>query len=167
MKNYQFKIYCLVILCFITNTILAQQSIIANENETLELRGTTLENNQTIQWQESLDNSSWQDITGGNTLFFEVTLQNLPNYFRAKITDLNCNEDVFTESITVNLSINSEDKLLWSDPDTWGAEGKPVAGDDVMIPEDKHIYLDEDTPELGEVMIDGVCLLYTSDAADE
>lgn len=45
--------------------------------------------------------------------------------------------------------------MLWSDPLTWAPENKPVAGDEVTIPENIHIILDENTPELGGLIING------------
>ena len=44
----------------------------------------------------------------------------------------------------------------WSDPTTWGAAGKPVAGQDVTIPADVTILLDESTPDLGGLTIQGI-----------
>lgn len=44
--------------------------------------------------------------------------------------------------------------LLWSDPNTWGGV-KPVAGDDVTVPAEWHLILDEDTPALDGLMING------------
>ncbi len=43
---------------------------------------------------------------------------------------------------------------LWSNPATWGGV-KPVAGDAVTIPANKHIILDEDTPDLAGLTING------------
>ena len=45
--------------------------------------------------------------------------------------------------------------LPWSDPVTWGGV-KPVAGDDVTIPAGTHILLDENTPALGSLTIEGI-----------
>ena len=44
---------------------------------------------------------------------------------------------------------------LWSDPATWGGV-KPVAGDNVVITSSMHVILDEDTPDLGGLTIDGI-----------
>ncbi len=46
------------------------------------------------------------------------------------------------------------DCLLWSEPDTWGGV-KPIAGEVVTIPTGTTILLDEDTPALGGLTIDG------------
>ncbi len=43
---------------------------------------------------------------------------------------------------------------LWSDPATWGG-AKPVAGDAVTIAVGKHIILDENTPDLAGLTING------------
>ena len=44
--------------------------------------------------------------------------------------------------------------MLWSDPATWGG-GKPVAGANVLVPSNMKIVLDENTPALGDVTIEG------------
>lgn len=44
--------------------------------------------------------------------------------------------------------------MLWSDPATWGGV-KPVAGQNVTIPMGWHVILDEDTPDLGGLTIEG------------
>ena len=44
--------------------------------------------------------------------------------------------------------------LLWSDAATWGG-GKPVAGATVLIPSNMKIVLDENTPALGDLNIEG------------
>lgn len=45
-------------------------------------------------------------------------------------------------------------QLNWSDPDTWGGI-KPIAGDDVIIPEGISIILDEHTPNLNGLTVNG------------
>ena len=42
----------------------------------------------------------------------------------------------------------------WSDPATWGGT-VPAAGADVVIPADKNVLLDMDTPALGSLIING------------
>jgi hypothetical protein len=44
---------------------------------------------------------------------------------------------------------------LWSDPATWGGV-KPIAGDAVTITADKHIVLDENTPNLAGITVEGI-----------
>lgn len=48
-------------------------------------------------------------------------------------------------------------QLLWSDPATWTSFGstKPTAGQDVIIPNNVHILLDENTPDLAGLTING------------
>ena len=50
-----------------------------------------------------------------------------------------------------NLAVAPE---LWSSPATWGGT-KPVVGAAVTIPANKHIILDEDTPDLAGLTIEG------------
>ncbi|RZS92227.1 G8 domain-containing protein [Aquimarina brevivitae] len=151
MKPLQSCLYMGLIL--FSTYITAQQNITAGTNETIELRASQLESNQDIQWQTSTNNQEWSDLAQGDAMNITVTLNNLPVYFRAKITDTECSEAIFSELITVESP--SSDKLYWSDPNTWGTDGKPQAGDVVVIPEDKFIYLDEDTPDLASLTIRG------------
>lgn len=44
--------------------------------------------------------------------------------------------------------------MFWSDPATWGGI-KPIAGQDVVIPEGMQVILDESTPALGGLTING------------
>jgi G8 domain/Right handed beta helix region len=46
---------------------------------------------------------------------------------------------------------------LWSDPATWGGT-KPVAGAAVIIPAGKQVVIDENTPLLGELTVEGELL---------
>ncbi len=52
--------------------------------------------------------------------------------------------------------------LPWSDPDTWGG-ALPIAGENVTIPADVTILLDQSTPELGGLMIMGTLIFDTQD----
>lgn len=54
-------------------------------------------------------------------------------------------------------NIPTGDMLRWSDPQTWVTLGvsKPVAGDAVVIPAGQRILLDESTPDLAGVRIEG------------
>lgn len=45
--------------------------------------------------------------------------------------------------------------VRWSDSNTWPGGVKPTAGDDVVIPAEWHLLLDEDTPALGGLTIHG------------
>ncbi len=53
-----------------------------------------------------------------------------------------------------SLPADCPDCLLWSDPATWGGS-IPIVGQDVVIPSDRHVLLDIDTPALGSLSIDG------------
>ena len=46
--------------------------------------------------------------------------------------------------------------MFWSNPETWLPNQKPVEGEIVTIPENWHLILDEDTPNLGGLNIMGV-----------
>ncbi len=128
--------------------------IYSEENKTLNLNASQILSNQTIQWEESLNNHDWNSMRGANVNNYEVTLTNLPKYYRAIIKESGC--DVFFRSEVISVfKPESTSKLLWSEASTWGSSGKPKAGDRVIIPADKHIYLDEDTPVLDELVILG------------
>ncbi len=128
--------------------------IYSEENKTLNLNASQVSSSQTIQWQESLNNHNWDNIRGGNVNNYEVTLTNLPKYYRAIIKESDC--DIFFRSEVISVfKPEPTGKLLWSEASTWGSAGKPKVGDRVIIPADKHIYLDEDTPVLDELVILG------------
>jgi len=50
----------------------------------------------------------------------------------------------------------------WSNPDTWGGS-KPISGEEVVIPEGSTIILDEHSPELGGLTINGVLIFADQD----
>ena len=54
---------------------------------------------------------------------------------------------------------------LWSDPATWGGT-KPGAGASVFIPAGKQVVIDENTPALGELTIEGELLFKPAIAAE-
>ncbi len=128
--------------------------IVSEENKTLSLNASQLLSNQTIQWQESLNNRDWNDIEGAVENNYEVTLVNLPKYYRSIIREENCGE-FFRSDIVSVFAPEPTDKLFWSDPNTWETLEKPKEGERVVIPSDKHIYLDENTPDLGDLIILG------------
>jgi len=53
---------------------------------------------------------------------------------------------------------------LWSDPATWGGV-LPMAGQNVTITDDMHVILDQDTPALGGLTIEGALELAPEDVA--
>ncbi|MFY0598344.1 MAG: hypothetical protein JXR03_01650 [Cyclobacteriaceae bacterium] len=103
-----------------------------------------------IQWQYSADQANWTDIENGESSTFEIPVTQFPSFYRAKIEEEGCENPHYSQIIEI---INSEDMNYWSDPQTWGGS-KPIAGEDVAI--DGYVILDEDTPELGEITINGV-----------
>ncbi|HYC55209.1 MAG TPA: G8 domain-containing protein [Candidatus Binatia bacterium] len=54
--------------------------------------------------------------------------------------------------------------MRWSDPATWGGT-KPAAGEDVVIPAGWNVLLDEDTPALGGIMVNGTLRFDRKDVA--
>jgi G8 domain/Right handed beta helix region len=57
-------------------------------------------------------------------------------------------------SLNVNTPVQTQTGLRWSDPKTWGGI-KPITGAAVRIPKNQKILLDESTPSLGGLTIDG------------
>ena len=47
----------------------------------------------------------------------------------------------------------------WSDDDTWGAALKPLTGESVQVPTGRHLLLDQNSPELNLVILDGGSLI--------
>lgn len=68
--------------------------------------------------------------------------RNIPTYLISFLTLL----------FTIQVSTAQQ---LWSDPATWGGN-KPISGEAVTIPAGMHILLDEDTPDLGGLTIEGI-----------
>lgn len=106
-----------------------------------------------IQWEFSGDGLEWNDIPEGNISPFEVTINQFPSYFRARINEEGCTLPHYSEEIEV---INSIEVKYWSEIATWSTVGKPIEGDEVVIPEGEYIILDETPPDLGGLTINGV-----------
>ena len=81
---------------------------------------------------------------------FSVVITEQIQYYRAVISQTNCDPHI-TEITTLEV----QQTFLWSDPQTWGDTGKPQEGDEVVIPPNKHIILDENPPALGGITIQG------------
>lgn len=148
MKTNYKKILNTIIIVFIAWTVQAQQIIEVRLGDNIELEADAYRGS--ILWQISLDNENWNDIDQGNISPFMTTVNDLPSYFRAKILEDNCAPH-YSEVITTI----SDNTLLWSDVNTWGSDGKPEEGQQVTIPEDTHIILDETPPILAGLEIQG------------
>src|SRR5690606_32368535 len=145
---------CILLLLGISSMHLsAQQIIYASPSDQISLNANFEEGE--IQWQQSEDSSDWQDIESANTNNFLFTISTIPVYLRARVDFESCDEPSYSELITV-LNNNNNDALYWSDPDTWLPNNKPIAGEVVTIPEGTHIILNENTPELGGLVINGI-----------
>lgn len=105
-----------------------------------------------IQWEFSGNSASWVEIAGADLSSVEVMITEFPSYFRARVNEAGC-EPHYSEVIEV---INSVELKYWSDETTWGAEGKPTEGEEVVIPEGDYVILDENPPNLGGLTINGV-----------
>jgi len=140
----------IALVLFISHTLIAQQSVIVEVNDIVRLEADTYRGE--IQWQSSTDQVSWEDITDGSTSPYDALVTTLPLYFRGKIDEEGCEASHYSEIIQVFGTDNIE---LWSELSTWGDEGKPVSGDEVVIPTGKFILLDENPPALGGITIDG------------
>src|SRR5690606_29996817 len=150
---------CILLLLVISSMQLAAQKTIAASPSDVILLNANVESNQ-IQWQQSNNASNWQNIETGNVNNFQVTLTSFPIYFRARVNDENCNETLYTEVISV---INVDSIRYWSNPASWLPNGKPVAGEVVTIPEGSYFILDENTPNLGGLVINGTLLFEEMD----
>jgi hypothetical protein len=58
--------------------------------------------------------------------------------------------------------VDCPDCMLWSNPETWGGM-KPGVGEEVLITSDMRILLDENTPELGGLNIEGLLVFDRQD----
>lgn len=128
----------------------AQQVVEVNLLDTLMLDAGDFQGD--IQWQGSTDGETWEALDQATTSPFKATVYNIPYHYRAQISQPNCPLD-FSETIT--LSGEGGKVLFWSDEDAWAEQGKPQAGEEVLIPEGIHMVLDEDSPNLGGLTING------------
>ena len=137
------------VLVFLTFQLaISQQTVQLAINDTIQLHANTFRGN--IQWQTSQDNQEWNNIAYATDSTYSAIITILPSYYRAEITEENC-PLIYSETITVI----GNDALLWSEESTWDGQGKPQAGDEVIIPSDKYILLDESPPALGGLTIQG------------
>ena len=146
------KLISFFILALMGVYLIAQQSMEANVSDTLILNAP--EENDGFQWQKSLDGFNWENISSATSSSIQLTVEDIPSYYRAQITSQNCDQPYYTEAIEI-IQFSNPEGQLWSDPETWGTAGKPVDGDQVTIPEGKRILLDEDTPLLNGLNIAG------------
>jgi hypothetical protein len=153
--------YFLVLIAFalIKPTAAQQQLSVALEDKVI-LTGDSYRG--TIQWQSSNDGNEWRDFQGGATNGLEVVIGQQLTYYRARIEEEGCDTPHYSEEIEVQA--NSTTKL-WSDPATWGEAGKPQEGDEVTIPEGDFILLDENPPNLGGLLVNGVLSFDRKDLA--
>src|SRR5690606_3667456 len=150
---------CILLLLVISSMHLTAQKTIAASPSDVILLNANVESNQ-IQWQQSNNAIDWQNIESGNIHNFQFTLSRFPIYFRARVNDEDCDETLFTEVITV---IDVDSIKYWSDPDSWLPNGKPIAGEVVTIPDGSYFILDENTPDLGGLVINGTLLFEEMD----
>ncbi len=260
------KIFSIFLFLLISISIKAQRVVEAHISDNLVLNITA--ENSTIQWQQSADGITWENIESATTAREELIIETIPYHYRAQITAQNCENFYYSEVITitdddttaptfsivkttdaiegvsdatftisivggvpnitgapitgsitltgtatsgidytdltsfaipngdtsvvVTIPVLNDDEVedpetiiatisapsigsvsainfdtatitdavtiegeLWSNPATWGTAGKPVAGQQVTIPEGKRILLDENTPPLGGLTIAG------------
>ena len=145
------RLYILFLIGFllINNPVWSQQIIPAQIGQSIILDGDEFRG--TIQWQSSPNSEQWSDIEGAIVDPYEIMLTVLPIYFRAEISEENCDVPHYSEIIQVI----SSDVKRWSDPGSW-PNGKPEAGDEVIIPQGESYLLDENTPNLGGLVINGI-----------
>ncbi len=148
MKNItKALVYCFAI--YKLTTVSAQENVIyARANDLINLDVGTVQG--TIQWQHSTDGVSWQAITGGNQSAYNSTLTAFPSYYRARIQRANCEHPDYSDVIQFNEIITKR----WSVASSW-PNGKPTTNDQVVIPSDTYMILDENTPSLGGLTIEG------------
>lgn len=142
----QILIACIFFLA--SQIVISQQIVRAILNDTIQLQANAYRGD--IQWQNSIDNQSWNNISNATEEFHSVVITSQYSYYRAEIAEENC-LPIYSETITVQ----GYETFLWSEESTWGDDGKPQLGDEVIIPSDKYILLDESPPALGGLTIQG------------
>lgn len=149
IKIQQLKQVLIVSMFFLASQmVISQQIVRVILNDTIQLQANTYRGD--IQWQNSIDNQSWNNISNATEEFCSVVITSQYSYYRAEITEENC-LPIYSEVI----NIQGYESFLWSEESTWGDEGKPQLGDEVIIPIDKYILLDESPPALGGLTIEG------------
>lgn len=136
-----------------------QKTVFAKTGDKAEL--TADQYRGEIQWEFSADKISWNEIAGANAQLLTYDLLTLPIHLRSRIDELGCDDSHYSEVITF---LSSDHVELWSDPTTWtDLGGKPQEGDEVTIPGDKLILLDESTPDLAGLTINGTLIFDNKD----
>lgn len=148
MKRAKIISYFLVV-CLLSLSKAKGQQILPNVNvgDVLNLQIDIPQGG--IQWQKSSDKENWLVIEGGNTNEFQVEIEAKPVHFRARVNIGSC-ESQYSEVI----SVMDPEVFKWSNPLAWGGT-KPTDGEEVIIPASKHIFLDESTPQLAGLTIQG------------
>ena len=145
----QLKQILIIGVFFLTSQeIISQEIVRVVLNDTIHLNANA--HRGSIQWQVSTDNLVWDNISDATEEFFFAVITSQYSYYRAEITEENC-MPIYSEVINVQ----GYQTLLWSEESTWGVDGKPELGDEVIIPLDKYIILDESPPALGGLTIQG------------
>lgn len=151
MKKLISLLILLILFLFGFNSdLFAQQDIDVALGDRIALQADQYDG--AIQWEVSLDNAIFTEVSGNDdgSLDFDVSL--LPIYLRARIEREGC-EPHYSEVVEV-VENSATAAMLWSEASTWGGT-KPVQGEEVTIPEGAVIMLDENPPALGGLLIEG------------
>lgn len=148
MRNSSKILLALIFIVLIRPTQ-AQQNLFVELEDKVVLTGDVYRGS--IQWQSSNDGVEWTDYRSGDSNGLEVVIGQQLTYYRAEVIEPAC---VPHYSEVIEVASSTETKL-WSAASTWGAAGKPQAGDEVIIPEGDYIILDETPPHLGGLTING------------
>lgn len=146
MKNL---IFYFLLSTFLLSTTYAQKVLEAALGDNILLNPDSFIGE--IHWEFSYENEFYDPLEGDEDGSLRYTIDALPIYFRARINREGCKPH-YSEVIEV---VNRwEGFLLWSSPETWNGS-KPIDGQVVTIEREAKILLDENTPALGGLMIEG------------
>ena len=56
--------------------------------------------------------------------------------------------------------------MAWSDKRTWGTDMPPIEGDLVVVPENMALYVDQTTPVLEGILVNGGKLIFADENSD-
>lgn len=140
-----------IFLLFVDLGFTQQNNINSVHNDTIWLHYNQLPN-ATIQWQYSYDSISWENSSTNFSYYELVNTNNLPVYYRASITEESC-ESYFSSILKIDRDMPT---YYWSDPAAWISGQIPVADETVIIPADRRIILDINTPNLSGLVIEGI-----------
>ncbi|XP_041373046.1 fibrocystin-L-like isoform X2 [Gigantopelta aegis] len=136
----------------------------ADKPDRFEIGGTH-KNESTAGFTSTDESGSWQyNETAGTVKYLVSSVKRVKRasiYEEDRVMNINVYRCYYRNCIKPphpsEIKSRPDDAVLWSSAATWSNRtgGKPVDGDDVTIPVDKWIVVDEALPKMGKLIIEG------------